>query len=98
MFRIRVYTPAIVDENGWPHAGAELLAGDTRKCFRIDLRNWIIAEYERLWRNGIALLARGSETSALMSAVRGRGDERPHMMWALRRDGGDVHIQPESVV
>jgi hypothetical protein len=97
VFRIRVFTPLAVTESGWPHAGGELVVGDARLVFRVDLRFWRIADYERQWKAGIARLAGGASSSALMSAFRGPTDA-PHHMWALWREGGHVYVQPHVVL
>lgn len=97
MFGIRVFTPALVDESGWPHAGAELCVGAARLRFRLDLRYWRVANYERQWREGIARLASGASTSALVSRYSGPGDA-PHTMWALWRADGHVFVQPECIL
>jgi hypothetical protein len=97
MFRIRVFTPPVIGESGWPHAGAELLVGDARLVFRLDLRYWRIADYERQWKAGLARLAGGAPSSALMSAFRGPLNA-PHHMWALWREGGSVYVQPHAVL
>lgn len=97
MFRPRVFTPPVIDGDGWPHAGAELLFGSNRLFFRIDLRYWSIADYQRQWRAGMDRLVRGAPSSALMAAYRGpRGAS--HAMWALWRDGAHVYVQEHSVV
>jgi hypothetical protein len=97
LFRIRVYTPALVNETGWPHAGAELIAGATRLHRRVDLRYWRIADYQRQWREGIARLVNGAHSSALMSGFAGAGDA-PHSMWALWREGAYIYIQSHCVL
>jgi hypothetical protein len=97
LFRIRIYTPALVNEAGWPHAGAELTAGVTRLHHRVDLRYWRIADYQRQWREGIARLVNGAHSSALMSSFSGAGDA-PHLMWALWRQGAHIYIQSHCVL
>jgi hypothetical protein len=97
MFRIRVFTPAVFEPNGSAHAGAALTAGNTRLHFRVDLRFWQIVDYERQWAAGVARLAGGAESSALMSAYTGPDGNR-HTMWALWRTGGHIYIQPHCVV
>jgi hypothetical protein len=97
MFSIRFFTPAVVNEAGWPHAGAELVVGDGRVCFLVDLSYWSIPAYQHQWREGISRLVQGAQTTALMSAYRGRG-ESAHVMWALWRDNGHVYVQEQSVV
>jgi hypothetical protein len=97
MFRVRVFTPAVLSEDGLPQAGAELLLGTARLCFLVDLRYWRVADYERQWREGIGRLAQGAPSTALMIAWRGPGDA-PHLMWALWRDDGSVYVQEQSVL
>lgn len=97
LFRIRIYTPPIVNDAGWPHAGTELIAGATRLHRRVDLRYWRIADYERQWREGIARLVNGAESSALMLGFAGPGDAS-HSMWALWREAPSVYIQPHCVL
>jgi hypothetical protein len=97
VFRIRFFTPAVLDENGWPHAGGELQLGAARLRFRADLRYWPMAAYEAQWRAGIARLAHGAPSSALMIAYRGTGDE-PHVMWALWREDPHVYVQQLTVL
>lgn len=37
MFRIRFFTPAVLNEEGWQHAGGELVVGNARMCFLVDV-------------------------------------------------------------
>src|SRR5262249_10820876 len=97
LFRIRLFTPAVVDAAGWRHAGGELVVGGTRLCFLVDLDHWSPADYAQQWREGIERLANGASSTALMSAYRGR-DGRAHAMWALWRDDTHVYIQEQSVL
>lgn len=97
MFRVRVFTPSVVNEDGLPHAGAELVLGAERLRFLLDLSHWSIAAYERQWREGIARVLHGAPSSALMIAYRGPGDE-VHRMWGLWRDAGQLYVQEHSVV
>jgi len=97
MFRIRVFTPQIVNAAGWPHAGAEFIAGDVRLIFRVDLRYWQVGDYERQWASGIARLRDGAPSSALMSRFVG-ADDSPHLMWALWREHRHVYIQSHCVI
>lgn len=96
MFGIRVFTPPVVSDGGWPHAGAEFRVGATRLHFRIDLRHWRVADYQRQWRDGIARLASGA-SSALVSRYSGiRG--ATHSIWSLWRADGHVYVQPQCVL
>jgi hypothetical protein len=97
MFRVRVFTPSVVNEEGLPHAGAELVLGPERLRFLVDLRHWSIADYERQWRQGVARMLHGATSTALMIAYRGPG-EATHLMWALWRDQGHVYVQQHPVI
>jgi len=97
MFRIRFFTPAVYDEAGRRHAGGELVLGDARHCFLVDLSAWDTAHYERQWREGVARLVQGAPSSALMTAYRGTGAE-PHLMWGLWREEGHVFVQEHPVM
>jgi len=97
MFRIRFFTPSVVNEEGWQHAGGELVVGDARLCFLVDLTHWGIGEYQHQWRAAIARLVQGAPSTALMTAYRGPG-ESAHTMWALWREDGYVYVQEHSVL
>jgi hypothetical protein len=97
MFRVRVFTPPVVNAEGWPHAGGELRLGTERLRFLVDLRHWSIADYQAQWRAGTARLLHGAPSTALMTAYRGPGDTT-HLMWALWRDAGHVYVQEHPVV
>ncbi len=97
MFRVRVFTPPVHNEEGWLQAGGELRLGTARVGFLVDLRYWTVADYERQWKAGIARLLQGSPSSALMTAYRGSG-EATHLIWALWREGGYIYAQEHPVV
>jgi contact-dependent growth inhibition (CDI) system CdiI-like immunity protein len=97
MFSIRVFTPAVLNEDGWQHAGGELIVGSGRLCFLVDLTYWPIAAYQRQWRDGVSRLVQGAPSTALMTAFRGPG-ESAHAMWALWREEGHVYVQEHSVL
>jgi hypothetical protein len=97
MFRIRVFTPALLGDDGLPHAGAELRAGESCLRFRVDLTYWRIADYERQWKQGIARLAHGAAASALMARYAGPR-AASHALWALWRDGGHVYVQSQCIL
>src|SRR5262245_14811848 len=97
MFRVRVFTPVVQNEDGWLQAGGELRLGNQRVGFVVDLRCWTVADYERQWKDGVARLLHGAPRSALMTAYRGRG-EATHFIWALWRDEGYVYAQEHPVV
>jgi hypothetical protein len=97
VFRIRFFTPAVVNGEGWRHAGGELVLGDVRLCFLVDLTAWDMRDYGQQWHDGIARLARGETSTALMTAYNGR-DGRSHVMWALWSDTTRVYIQEHAVL
>ena len=97
MFRIRFFTPAVQDEVGKWYAGGEMVLGDARCCFLVDLSSWGTAHYERQWREGITRLVQGAPSSALMTAYRGTSAE-PHLMWGLWRHETHVFVQEHPVV
>ena len=70
MFRIRVFTPAVHDENGWRHAGGELTSATGGAASWWISRFWNIADYQRQWREGVARLVQGAPSTALMTAYR----------------------------
>jgi CdiI N-terminal domain len=97
MFRIRFFTPAVLDENGWPHAGGELVLGDARLIFLADLSYWDIRHYQNQWRGAISRLLQGGSSTALISAYGGpRGST--HKMWALWRLDDHVYVQEHVVL
>ena len=96
MFRVRVFTPPVQNEDGWLQAGAELRLGSERFAFLVDLQHWTIAEYERQWQEATKRLLHGGPSTALMSAYGGPG-EAIHQMWGLWREAGHVYVQQHSV-
>jgi hypothetical protein len=95
MFRIRVITPPVVDEAGWPHAGGEFTLGAERMLFLIDLRHWGVADYQRQWQTALERLAHGTPATALLTGYRGPGDAA-HLGWALWREDEWVYVQEQS--
>ena len=97
MFQIRVCTPSVINEDGWPEGGAELRLGDERFVFVIDLRHWSIAEYERQWRDGTKRILYGKRSTALMTAYGGPAGHT-HQMWGAWRNDGHIYVQQHSVI
>ena len=96
MFRIRFFTPAVNDESGWRHAGAELVLG----------RGCLPRGPPGLGYPGVRAAVAGryrapgpvcSPQRHSMTAYRGAGEE-PHLMWALWRDQAYVYVQEHPVV
>lgn len=97
MFRVRIFTPPVLNQEGSHQAGAELRLGRERFGFLVDLNHWQIADYERQWRGATKRLLHGGASTALMIAYRGPG-EATHLMWGLWRDGNQVYVQQHSVL
>lgn len=97
MFGIRVFAPLSPFTVTAPQVTGELVVGDARRIFRLDLRHWRICHYQRQWRAGIGRLLYGAPSSALMTAYR-PDDDAAHTMWALWREGGRVFVQPHCVM
>ena len=98
MFRIRFFTPSVTNQEGKPQAGGELLLGNDRLGFLVDLSHWTQADYERQWHQGVVRLAHGAPCTALMTAWRGPDSDAPHLMYALWRDDKFVYAQELSVL
>jgi hypothetical protein len=96
MFRVRVFTPPVQNEDGVLQAGGELRLGGERFGFMVDLSHWTIGDYERQWRRGTERILHGGTSTALMTAYRGAG-QAIHHMWGLWRDAGQVYVQQHSV-
>ena len=97
MFSIRVFAPPAPFDTDLSQVTGTLIVGDARLGFRLDLRRWRVSDYQYQWKAGIDRLARGAASSALMTAYRD-DDPAPHLMWALWRDAGRIHVQPHCVL
>lgn len=95
MFGIRVFSPPTA--LGVPHAVGELVVGDARRLFSLDLRFWRVADYQRQWKAGLARLLHGAPTTALVTSFRGDGDA-PHLMWAIWKEAGFAFVQSHCVL
>lgn len=95
MFHIRVFSPPLVQNE--PSAVGELVVGEVRRHFAIDLRFWRVSDYERQWKAGLERLLYGASSSALMTSYRGTEHE-PHVMLALWREEAFVYVQPLCVL
>jgi hypothetical protein len=95
MFGIRVFSaPSAL---AVPHAVGELVVGNARRMFSLDLRAWCVADYQRQWKLGLARLLHGASSTALMTSFRGNEDA-PHLMWAIWKEGGFAFVQPHCVL
>ena len=95
MFGIRVFSPPTA--LGVPRAVGELVVGDARRLFSLDLRFWRVADYQRQWKAGLARLLHGAPSTALMTSFRG-DDDGPHLMWAMWKEAGFAFVQPHCVL
>jgi hypothetical protein len=98
VFGIRFFTPSVMNQDGRPQAGGELVVGGNRLGFLVDLSSWTQTDYERQWQQGISRLAHGAPSTALITAYRGPDSESPHLMYALWRDDKYVYAQELSVL
>jgi len=97
MFRIRFFTPAVLDEDGWQHAGGELVLGDSRLIFLADVSYWDIRNYQNQWRAAISRLLQGAPSTAVMSTYSGPGG-KAHKMWVFWRLDEHVYVQEQLVL
>ena len=101
VFYIGFKTGPRVDEEGWRHAVGGIELGSDSDSFYADLAAWTLADYEAQWREGIARLAAGATSSALITCY--GGPHAPfHWMWPMWRVEGQVvfheHLVPGEVV
>lgn len=94
MFGIRVFSPPTL---GVSRAVGELVVGDARQVFSLDLRVWRVADYQRQWKAGLQRLVHGAPSTALMTSFRG-DDDAPHLMWAMWKESGFAFVQPHCVL
>jgi len=85
-----------MDEEGWRHAFGGLELGSDSDGFTADLRVWTVRDYEAQWREGIARLAAGERSSALVTSYAGPGDVI-HSMRPMWRVGNTVYLQDRVV-
>ena len=97
MFGIRVFAPPSLFTMEAPQATGQLIVGDARLIFHLDLQHWRISDYERQWRMGITRLLHGAPSSALLTAYR-RGENAVQLMWAMWAEAGRLHVQPHCVL
>jgi hypothetical protein len=89
MFFIGFKTPPRTDDEGWPHAIGGIELGSDSDGFASDLSSWSQRDYEAQWREGIARLAAGECSSALVTSYAGPGTAF-HSMWPMWRLGSAV--------
>jgi hypothetical protein len=101
MFYIGFKTAARVDDEGWRHAMGGIELGSESDGFAADLGTWTMRDYESQWREGIARLAAGHPSSALVTSYAGP-EAGFHMMWPMWRIGSDVffheHLVPADAI
>jgi hypothetical protein len=96
MFFIGFVTAPRVDEQGRSYAEGELVAGEHQERFRSDLRAWHKNEYESQWKQGVARLLAGAQSSALVTSFGGpAGELRIIPLW---REGSTVRLGEGRVI
>ena len=96
MFYIGFISAPRVNDEGWAHAVGLITLGAHEESFEADLREWTTADYEAQWREGIARLAGGVPSSALITSYGGR--EGITRMWPIWREGATAYLQEHLVV
>jgi hypothetical protein len=96
MFYIGFTTAPQTDDEGWPHALGGIELGSDSDGFAADLRRWSVRDYEGQWREGVARLAAGHPSSALITSYAGP-DGAVHSMWPMWRVGNTVFLQQRLV-
>ncbi len=96
MFYIGFTTGARTDEEGWRHAIGGLELGSDSDGFAADLSTWSLQDYEAQWRKGIARLAAGAESSALVTSYAGPAAPY-HFMWPMWREGHQIVFHEQLV-
>ena len=101
MFYIGFKSGPRVDEEGWRHALGGLELGSESDSFAADLSVWSPREYEAQWRQGVARLAAGEQSSALITSYAGP-EATFHSMWPMWRVGDEVvfheHLVPGEAI
>jgi hypothetical protein len=88
MFYIGFKTGPRTDSEGWRHAIGGIELGSDSDGFVADLSVWSPREYEAQWREGVARLAAGESSSALVTSYSGAGAAFHFMrpMWRVATD------------
>ena len=97
VFYIGFTTAPRTDEEGWRHASGGLELGAESDGFTADLRAWSMHDYEAQWREGIARLAAGEPSSALVTSYAGPGDVI-HFIRPMWRVGQTVYLEERMVM
>lgn len=96
MFYIGFRSAPRVDDEGWRHALGGIELGSESDGFAADLSTWTINDYESQWREGIARLAAGHSSSALVTSYTGPHGA-VHWMWPMWREGKQVVFHEQLV-
>jgi hypothetical protein len=101
MFYIGFKTPPQVDSEGWQHAIGGIELGSESDSFAADMSTWTPRDYEAQWHQGIARLAAGASSSALITSYAGP-EGAFHSMWPMWKVGDQVvfheHLVPAEAV
>jgi hypothetical protein len=98
MFYIGFVTASRVDAQGVSYAEGELTAGEHSERFRSDLSVWRKADYEKQWKQGVARLLSGAQSSALVTSFSGAGADGSVELLPLSRHGGTVLVGERAVL
>jgi hypothetical protein len=89
VFYIGFKTGPRTDAEGWSHALGGLELGHDSDGFAADLSVWSPRDYESQWRTGVARLAAGEKSSALVTSYAGP-NAGFHFMWPMWRVGDQI--------
>lgn len=96
MFYIGFKSGPRVDEEGRHYAVGGIELGAESDTFSAGLDVWSQRDYEAQWRQGIARLAAGEPSSALVTSY-GGPDAGFHLMWPMWRVGNQVVFHEQLV-
>jgi hypothetical protein len=96
MFYIGFVAAPRIDLDGRRRAAGEITLGDDSPHFDSDLSDWRATDYLAQWKEGIARLAGGERSSALVTSY-GGASAREHEMWPMWREGSEALLQRQRV-
>src|SRR4051812_42878828 len=96
MFYIGFVSHPRRDDDGRRRARGALTLGDDSPEFDSDLTHWSPSEYLSQWKEGIARLAAGETSSALVTSYAGPG-AASHEIWPMWRHGAIVSLRRQRL-
>jgi hypothetical protein len=96
VFYIGFTTAPRTDDDGRRFALGGMELGAESDAFTADLQAWSVRDYEAQWREGIARLAAGESSSALVTSYAGPGNAT-HTMRPMWRLGNVVYFRDRLV-